>query len=151
MNNLFEKKKLMAEFMGLRPKMEAPDVYTFSDMPWFSIRKNNPEEVMNAIVKYSKYDTDYNWLMGVVDKIESMSYSIGRHFVLRTESAYVQFIVDRMNVQPFGKWGTCGGGENKKIAILNACCEFIEAYNKLKKLKKDDALIIKNFTIVKII
>ena len=132
MNELFEKKKLIANFMGLKPKMESPDVYSFSDMPFFSIRKYNPEEVMDAIIKYSKYDTDYNWLMGVVDKIESMSYVVGRHFVLRTESAYVQFIIDRMNINPFGKWGTCGGGENKKTAIFNACCEFIEWYNVLK-------------------
>ena len=49
MENVTENNKLIAEFMGLEPKMDSPDVYTYSDMPFFSVREDTPEEVMDAI------------------------------------------------------------------------------------------------------
>jgi hypothetical protein len=66
-----EDNRLIAEFMGLKPKMESPDVYTYSDFPWISIREDNPEKVMRGIINYAKYNYSWDWLMPVVEKINS--------------------------------------------------------------------------------
>ena len=124
-----ENNKLIAEFMGLKPKMESPDVYVFNDIPYFSVRENNPEDVMNAIVKYSKYDSDWNWLMSVVEKINTIDEdrftvqifsmdtyiydSKDRNFIIKTELIY--------NPDELIK------------SVYNTCVEFIKWYNKQNK------------------
>ena len=123
MENIIENNKLIAEFMGLKPKMESPDVYVFNDMPYFSVRENNPEDVMNAIVKYSKYDSDWNWLMPVVEKIESLGNDI------LITSNYIQITYDKGE-----KFITIELEGNIKIfAVYNACIEFIKWYNEQNK------------------
>jgi len=72
--NITESNKLIAEFMGVKPRMESPDVYTFNDGIFFSCRENNPEKVMDAIAKYSKYHTSWDWLMPVIGKILDISF-----------------------------------------------------------------------------
>ena len=64
-----ESNRIICEFMGVRPKMESPDVYTYNDGVFFSVREHNPEKVMDAIVGYAKYNTDWNWLIPVIQKI----------------------------------------------------------------------------------
>ena len=61
----------IVRFMGLKPKMESPDVYTYSDGVFFSVRENNPEKVMESIIKYVKYHLSWDWLMPVIGKISS--------------------------------------------------------------------------------
>ena len=65
-----ESNRIIAHFMGVRPKMESPDVYTYKDGVFFMVREDNPEKVMDAIVGYSKYHSSWDWLMPVLDKIE---------------------------------------------------------------------------------
>jgi hypothetical protein len=57
--------------MGLRPNMYSPDNYGYRDGVFFSVNEVCPEKVMDAIVGYAKYHTDWNWLMPVVEKIHS--------------------------------------------------------------------------------
>jgi len=64
-----DKNKIIAQFMGLRPKLESPDVYSFSDSPWFVTRGNDPEKIMDDIANYAKYHSDWNWLMPVLIKM----------------------------------------------------------------------------------
>ena len=71
-----ESNRIIAHFMGLRPKMESPDVYTYNDGLMFTVREDNPEKVMEAIVRYAKYHNDWNWLMPVLDKIEKNGATI---------------------------------------------------------------------------
>jgi hypothetical protein len=61
--------RVIALFMGLRPKMESPDIYTYSDMPYISIREYSAEKVMDGIVSYAKYHSSWDWLMPVVQHI----------------------------------------------------------------------------------
>lgn len=65
-----DKNRIIAQFMGLRPKLESPDVYSFSDSPWFVTRGSDPEKIMDDIANYAKYHSDWNWLMEVVEKIQ---------------------------------------------------------------------------------
>lgn len=67
-----ESNKLILEFMGVKPTMESPDVYSYSDGIFFSVRKNTPEEVMDAIAKYAKYQTSWDWLIPVIKKIKGI-------------------------------------------------------------------------------
>ena len=74
MENLIEildGNKKIVNYMGLRPKMESPDVYTYSDLPFYSIRESNPESVMNGIIKYVKYYKSWDWLMPVIGRISN--------------------------------------------------------------------------------
>lgn len=60
--------KLIAEFMGIKPRFEGPNVYSYSDAPFFNVREDNPEKVMKAICNYVKYHSSWDWLMPVVHK-----------------------------------------------------------------------------------
>jgi hypothetical protein len=64
-----EKNKLIIDFMGIKPKMESPDTYTYVDFPFISIKENNPEKVMEGIIDYVKYHKSWDWLMPVIRKI----------------------------------------------------------------------------------
>jgi hypothetical protein len=85
--------KILADFMGVKPKMESPDVYYWSDTPFFSVRENNPEKVMRAIVEYSKYHTSWDWLMPVVMKIRGI-YRKSIHDTMEKMSDRYGFCVD---------------------------------------------------------
>ncbi len=67
-----DKNRIIAQFMGLRPKLESPDVYSFSDSPWFVTRGSDPEKIMDDIANYAKYHSDWNWLMEVINRIEGI-------------------------------------------------------------------------------
>lgn len=69
-----------------------------------------------------KYHSDWNWLMGVVEKIESLEFD----FAIYTGSS--ASIINTGNF-PF-KEIVSEGGKNKIEAVYNACIEFVEWYNK---------------------
>lgn len=69
---ILDSNRIIAEFMGLRPKMISPDQYSWSDGPTFYTENDTPEKVMDDIVEYAKYHTSWDWLMPVVIKINTM-------------------------------------------------------------------------------
>jgi len=113
MKTIVETNKEIAIFMG--------DISSTDDRISFS--KNCPVEQL-------KYDESWDWLMPVIEKIETMSMTRGRHFYLHMDAAFVQIRVDRVNLQPLAKWGATN---NKMQAVYNAVVEFIEWYAKNKK------------------
>jgi hypothetical protein len=62
---LFEKKKVLVDFMGLKPT-KFGNYYSWEDQPFNS---EDYDYVMKGIINYSKYDTEWNWLMPVVGHI----------------------------------------------------------------------------------
>ena len=74
-----------------------------------------------------KFTTEWDWLMLVVEKIETLSHTKGRHYYLHKEASYVQLRADRTVHQPLGRWGTSGNCDTK-MAIYRACVEFVEKY-----------------------
>ena len=66
--------KLIAEFMGVHDEISldsiAGNIQSWSDAPFFYITEDSKEKVMEGIAKYSKYDTSWDWLIPVVNKIE---------------------------------------------------------------------------------
>ena len=77
MKTISEKNKLIIEFMGLKPKMEGPDVYTYNDGVFFMCREDSPEKVIEAMSRYVKYNSSWDWLMPVVSKITTNEKYIG--------------------------------------------------------------------------
>lgn len=70
--------KLIMGFMGVKPSMDSPDVYTWNNGVFFSVREDNPDKVVDSVAKYleDKYKLDWNWLMDVVLKIEQLGYPV---------------------------------------------------------------------------
>lgn len=126
-----EKNKAILRFMGIRPRMDGPDRYSWSDTPFYTTIGDDPETVMERMANYAKYHSDWSWLMRAVERVESLSYAKGRYFFLYKSSAFVQFKVDRMNIDPFPKWGT--GGGNLKGAIYEAVYQFVVWHNQQQK------------------
>ena len=61
--------KLIAEFIGLHDEiLSTGNIHSWSDAPFFYITEDSKEKVMEGIAKYSKYHTEWNWLMPVVQE-----------------------------------------------------------------------------------
>jgi hypothetical protein len=97
-----ENNKLLAEFMGE-----------------IDLKRHN-----NTFITSYKYDTDWNWLMKVVEKIESLGYClvIGG----RTTKNYCEI---RGEVDDFTTKYSDSYGETKIEAVYNACIDFVKWYN----------------------
>lgn len=118
--NTAENNKLIAEFLGGYQYDNHDDFITFDET-------NNIFSNDTISLKNLKFHTDWNWLMEVVEKIESLGYS--------TE---LKFIAGLGNTMFF----ISGGAEvplNRRIfktkieAVYNACVTFIEWYNEQPK------------------
>lgn len=117
-----ENNKIIAEFMGLNNKIvHFEKFYSWSDAPFFYTTEDSKEKVVENIAKYSKYHSDWNWLMEVVEKIESLGFetSLDKNgfFVVFTNGSNTQnglFI------------------KSKIEAVCNVCVEFIKWYNEQK-------------------
>ena len=69
MKNIVENNKLIAEFMGVFDKiLSTGNIHSWSDAPFYYTTEDTKEKVIKNICKYSKYDSDWNWLMEVVEK-----------------------------------------------------------------------------------
>lgn len=122
--------KLIAEFMGYPSKSKDSIEATLTDNAyhWYLGWKKfyyisgdwHTED-------YLLFHLDWNWLMSVVDRIESMSYVKGRRYYLSVDKSHVQIRIDRMNYQPYSKWGS---SNDKLKATYKAVIEFINFYNR---------------------
>jgi hypothetical protein len=122
-----EEAKLIAKFMGRRGHY-ITDLYTFKDVGeihdsnWYSLRN-------------SKFHYSWDWLMAVVEMIESIKNrnhgSFGVHIV--SNSCTIQstdFRVNQMDDPP--QYCNSIDGKSKFEAIHKAVIQFIEWYKTLK-------------------
>jgi len=117
-----ENNKLIAEFMGVFDKiLSTGNIYSWSDAPFFYTTEDSKEKVMENIAKYSKYHSDWNWLMGVVEKIESLG------FVFKMYGKGSTFLKKGTSNQPI--WNDEFTGTDKKESVYNACLELIKWNN----------------------
>lgn len=72
---------MLLDFMGEKPRMIGPDDYVWNDSPFFYCRENNPDKVMDYMAEYAKYDSDWTWLMRVLEKICRTKIGDGEKFV----------------------------------------------------------------------
>ena len=110
--NTAENNKLIAEFMGCKP--------IFKDKKYYQMVTH---ENMCYSTNELQYHSDWNWLMQVVEKIESLHET--NNVLIGTNITYVQIHNKVRNEQE-----TFKGVSNIKIeAVYNACVTFIGWYN----------------------
>ena len=113
--------KIIAEFMGAKLTKDLKIMY-----PVY--------EGDSSYVKNLKYRSDWNWLMEVVEKIESLGYrtltenecfmitkSKLSSFDVRSKDDYDTIFSDNYEINHYGG--------SKKENVYNACVEFIKWYN----------------------
>jgi len=112
--------KLIAEFMGVHDEISldsiAGNVHSWSDSPFFYTTEDSKEKVIENIAWYSKYHTSWDWLMPVVEKIESLGYV----FTIQGGKAEYGEMVSRTR---------CFIVNDKLSSTHQAVVEFIKAYN----------------------
>jgi hypothetical protein len=120
MNNTTENNRLMAEFMGLETGKQLGYDRWVND--WF----DNRGVINGQRNEKLLFDSDWNWLMEVVDKIESMD------FLLNIRQGHVS-IVNNSGKTPF--YTESDIVEESKIeSVYNTCVEFIKWYNNVDNL-----------------
>lgn len=128
-----EKNKLIAEFMGVFDKiLSTGNIHSWSDAPFYYTTEDTKEKVIKNICKYSKYDSDWNWLMQVVEKIHSMqSYGV----LINPNGTYIQDEDDKVICMTFKNEEVNGEiiSSSNIEATFNCCVEFIKWYNELNK------------------
>ena len=101
-----ENNKIIAEFMGIADEIETGATSLIQIEGITGYYKNDN----------LKYHSDWNWLMEVVEKIESL----GNVFSIDNKKVYILNDV---------AWCTAQVGETKIQAVYNACLEFSKWYN----------------------
>jgi len=109
--NTIENNKIIMAFMGVKPKMEMDGVYSYSALPFFSVRKNDIDKVIYSMAEYLKYNSDWNLLMEVVEKIFTVEESIQDDLIFKLNDALL---------------------EVNKNSLYNACLNCIKWYNEQK-------------------
>ena len=131
-----EDNRIIAEFMGLE-KFKSQLDYIIFDVPQ---HKKDVVTEQNGGTLFAemdlKFHTDWNWLMEVVEKIETKKYFKKEiQFSITKYAVKIQTLTseDGVVISPciFSAWATYGGSE-KLEAVYNACVEFIKWYNKQK-------------------
>lgn len=110
--NTTENNKLIAEFMGYKNNTPSKDFFQHPT------DKNRFDRI-----EYLKYDTDWNWLMEVVEKIESLSYQGYNIYVDISEKTLIQSFESNIEISEVF-------GGSKIENTYKACVEFIKWYNK---------------------
>jgi len=113
-----ESNKIIAEFMGVFDKiLSTGNIHSWSDAPFYYTTEDSKEKVMDNISKYAKYQSDWNWLMEVVEKIESLEVVVE----IRENVCYIE-------TSPNNYYSELE--DTKLQATYRAVVEFIKWYNK---------------------
>lgn len=74
MKNNTENNILINEFMGVHDKiLSTGNIHSWSDAPFYYTTENTKEKVIENIARYAKYETSWDWLMGVVKKCRTIT------------------------------------------------------------------------------
>ena len=130
MENITENNQLIAEFMGVFDKiLSTGNIHSWSDSPFYYTTEDTREKVIKNISKYSKYNKDWNWLMKVVEKIESIEDGIYQVDILQEGCN----ILKRCALFIDKRVGKLESDTTKIESVYLACIEFIKWYNEQNK------------------
>ena len=110
-----ENNKLLAEFLGFELTTDSISILYYTED--------------RGLKQLPKFHSDWNWLMQVVEKIESLGYNIDTMKVDITKYQSSQFC----GIYIDGKRIYTNYCETKIEAVYNACVEFVKWYNKNNK------------------
>jgi hypothetical protein len=111
--NTIESNKLIAEFMGAKLFVNDGAIILY--------KLNSKTYHIGSM----NYDTDYNWLMPVVEKIEGLGHDVS----ILKNAVGLQWC----GIGKFSSNNTKATGTTKIEAIYSAVVEFIKWYNKQNK------------------
>jgi len=118
--NTTENNKLIVDFLGIE---YSNNNETFC-IPSFGFMNVKGDFQTDFTIGQLKFHKDWNWLMEVVEKIESLDYNFnitsGDATVLINHGVIYQTNIYRID------------GTNKIQAVYNTCVEFIKWYNEQK-------------------
>lgn len=113
--------KLIAEFMGLKPT-EFWGRYSISN-DHCHCNEITPEKAIEGFASISKYSTSWDWLMPVVEKIESLGYGVtigmGTYCIIQKDWGDLEEIHSMTD-------------NNKLFCAYNAVVKFINWHNENK-------------------
>ena len=124
--------KIIAEFMGLeitKDKVIVPEMFQVEEHPFYLLKwiddfrelDNLPPNSLNNL----HFHSDWNWLMEVVEKIESISFEEDNFINVTIGCGFDCTIQDA-----HGKLFKLSTWEHTKIkTVYNTCLEFIKYYN----------------------
>lgn len=113
-----EKNKLIADFMGMKAKQRGPGTPLMYDNPTNSFKEVHPSCL--------EFDSSWDWLMQVVEKIEQTETKDGRTFTIDMHK-------NNVIINQYGKYNNViivGWGDTRIESLYNACVEFVKWYNK---------------------
>lgn len=120
--NTQENNKLIAEFLG---------VYQDDKGYWgFTNTKEHQRWHTDRFLDATHYDTDWNWLMDVVSKIESIVWEDLNDTSFNVTIGATSYCVIQDNNG--GVIEIIGQGSTKIESVYKACVEFIKWYNEQK-------------------
>ena len=134
-----ENNKLFSEFLGNDTDEYGTDVFVPKQLMF-----NHNAQCMQGIFQFDEcyFDTDWNWLMLVVEKIESnLKYVITINSSPTISSRWLSYkiliqknnfsdILDKVFIVKYES--NYSKNESKKEALYNACVEFVKWYNNQK-------------------
>jgi hypothetical protein len=129
--------ELIAEFMGVKEQQGFYDSYGQDEPFWYTANdrfrthsRSIPDVSFDEFIEHCKYDTSWDWLMPVVEKIEKTPELFHtRIMAYADENNYLCDIVDSDNYER-----ACQLSTGSKIdAVYRAVVQFIKWYNEQKK------------------
>ena len=119
-NEILQGNRILAEFMGFTPLNKEHTVFSSNDFLYEREQENNWFD------RDLKFHTSWDWLMPVVEKIESLGYDafINGLYCRITDSGLSDFEIESLEV-------AC-----KIEAVFSSCIEFAKWYkNQSKQIK----------------
>jgi hypothetical protein len=133
-SKILEGNKLIAEFMGMKKGHPDPNERRWEN-DWFeSLNPGGGEFESGNRHKYLFFDSEWNWLMPVVEKIESMKYFFNSAPFIDDETGeltgeYFCAILFKTTNLNCGHFIDVTGCSSKIEATWKAVVEFIKWYN----------------------
>ena len=114
-----ENNKIIAEFMGLNNLKDSKgDAWDYM---------NTGKSIYTLRTKNLHYESDWNWLMKVVEKIEKEFCSTNIHYYSQKQMYSVEFL--GFNIE----YDNSEYGDDKMKILYDSCVKFINFYNKQKE------------------
>ena len=130
MENITENNKLIAEFLD----WEFDDLSETFETPFLKLVDPNAfgdEQYSCKLQDFElEFHSDWNWLMRVVEKIESFVFNENNSFNV-TIGATNYCVIQDSNGEFYD--GVEDSGETKLLTVYNACVKFIKWYNEQNK------------------
>lgn len=129
MENILENNKIIAEFLEFKKVNFLNGCYTFiipdylSHGEYKNLTLEDNKEVVAWDVENLIFHNDWNWIMQVVEKIESLNFVVQIHL----NSCFIKEFEHFINNKAI--WRGKSHAENKIEAVYSACIEFIKWYN----------------------